>query len=55
MQKAAGPPPAYASEMYIMQIQLDTALLQKTVYEDINLMDPEAADLPPAHSSKTYM
>ena len=27
--KAAGPPPAYGSEMYIMQIQLDTALLQK--------------------------
>ena len=54
--KAAGPPPAYGSEMYIMLIQLDTTLLKKkTIYEDINLMDLETAGPPPANSSKTYM
>ena len=30
-------------------------IIAKTVYEDINLMDLEAAGHPPAHSSKTYM
>ena len=92
--KVAGPPWAYGSEIYIMQIQLDTVLIwkplikiftwwililkllapltsfkfrnvhyvntighciiAKTVYEDINLMDLEAAGPPPAHSSKTW-